>query len=102
MEGTDSDADTALLRRAREALAEAEHAVAQSDAVLTATRLVREPGSMVTRCAWCSRIKLGRGWIPAESVPRFFARYVEEHGTHGICDECVRELEVTGHTRPLP
>jgi len=102
MEGTNSDAATALLGRVRQALAEAEHAVAQSEVVTTATRLVREPGSMVTRCAWCSRIRLGRGWMPAESVPQFFARYVEEHGTHGICADCVRDLEVAGHTRPLP
>ncbi len=101
MEGTNSDA-AALLGRAKLALAEAEHAVAQSEVVTSATRLVRDPGSMVTRCAWCSRIKLGRGWMPAESVPQFFASYVEEHGTHGICDDCICELEVTGHTRPLP
>jgi hypothetical protein len=101
MEGTRSEFAAALLGRVQHALAEAERAVVRSEVLRTATRLVREPGSMVTRCAWCSNLMLGGRWLAQESVPPFLVDYVEVNGTHGICPGCLEELQVTGHSKPL-
>jgi hypothetical protein len=57
--------------RVRSALARAQAAVAEADLLTTASRLLREPGSMARRCAWCGRIALGREWVPEDDVPKF-------------------------------
>jgi hypothetical protein len=92
---------SALAARARRAAAEAERIVARSQVIVAARRVVRDPASMVKRCAWCGRVLIGRGWVPAEDMPDFVIDALEDHTTHGICERCVRRLERDGASRPL-
>jgi hypothetical protein len=90
-----------LLRRVTRARTEAEKAVARSEVLAAARVAVREPRRMVKRCAWCGRLALGRGWVPADEVPAFVGTLLDERTTHGICEHCLRRLERDGASKPL-
>lgn len=90
-----------LMRRVNRARAEAERAVARSETLTAAMRVIREPGAMLNRCAWCGRVSVGRGWVPADAMPAFVARLLDDRTTHGICERCLRRLERDGASRPL-
>lgn len=92
---------SSLMERARRAYRDADTAIARSEVVVSARRLVRDPAAMVKRCAWCGRLLLGRGWVPTEEVPQFVGSALDERTTHGICERCVRRLERDGVSRPL-
>ena len=92
---------SALAARARRAAAEAERIVARSQVIMAARRATHDPSAMVKRCAWCGRVMIGREWVAAEHMPKFVARALEDHTTHGICDGCLHRLERDGTSRPL-
>ncbi|HET7568084.1 MAG TPA: hypothetical protein VFJ91_08850 [Gaiellaceae bacterium] len=93
------DLATALRRRVRQAIAEAEHAVERSEALAAARRLVRER-ALLKRCAWCGRVSFGGGWQGDGDLPGFVPERVREEATHGICPRCFGELERDGKTHP--
>jgi hypothetical protein len=99
----DSERDVAghLSERVRAALADAERTVSQSEMLASARRIVRQPDSMVTRCAWCGRLQLGGHWTLVDQAPSFFKDFVDRSVTHGICGDCMRGLESSGKTSPL-
>jgi ribosomal protein L28 len=95
------DLTTALAERVRVAIERAHAVVAEADVLSALSRLLREPTSMAKRCAWCGRLALGRGWIPAEQIPAEIRALLEERMTHGICADCLRRLEREGKTRAI-
>jgi hypothetical protein len=84
--------DDVLFRRAQAAIDAAERVRARSELVVDLSVAIRD-GGMTTRCAWCSRYRLSRGWVAVSDAPKFldFAAV-----SHGICDECVAELRAAG------
>lgn len=81
-----------LLRRAQSAIDAAERVRARSEIVAGLSASLRETG-MATRCAWCGRYRLPRGWVVVVDAPEFadFAAV-----SHGICEDCVAELRAAG------
>lgn len=92
---------TSLASRVRAAIERAHELVADAELVTAASRLVRDPGSLARRCAWCGRLALGRRWVPVDELPAFIRADLDEHVTHGICERCLRRLEESGESRPL-
>lgn len=87
--------------RAQRARVEARQLIARSRCILASRRLLADPASVVTRCAWCGRLALGGLWVTDDAVPFFVNGQLEEHTSHGICTACLDELERDGKTRPL-
>jgi hypothetical protein len=51
---------------------------------------VRANGSLLTRCAWCERIRVGDGWFAVEELVRGgITPAARERLTHGICPSCL-------------
>ena len=48
-------------------------------------------------CAWCRRIDSGGEWMPLE---QYFSREFSTKTSHGMCPECVRQMEAK--LRDLP
>lgn len=92
------DVVAALAARVQEAVAQARTAIDDSQVLLAASRLVRNPGVMARRCAWCGRVDLGFGWHGADQAPHFVLTTVERRATHTICPDCVRRLEEAGQS----
>jgi hypothetical protein len=80
-----------LLDRAQHAIDAAADIVAHS-AVLTAlSRHVRD-GSLMARCAWCGRYRVGEDWVKLDGADAIERAEI----THGICDECTAALRRSG------
>ena len=50
------------------------------------------PDVLVTRCAWCDSYEVGAQWLARAEV----AGFLRDDGssvTHGICPECLAELQ---------
>jgi hypothetical protein len=90
-EDHDRDRDAAL-RRAQAAIDAAEQVRARSEIVVGASAALRER-RMTSRCAWCSRYSLGGRWVLVIDAPTFVE---SANVTHGICEDCVRELRTAG------
>lgn len=93
------DVPRVLMARVRRARAEAERLTTRSAVLVTARRALADPHTMVRRCAWCNRLLLGRVWVPEDEVPDFVGDLLENRTTHGICENCVHELEEKGESR---
>jgi len=99
MKPSEQEIVPALLRRVRRALAEAERAVERSR-TLTRARSLVEPDAHVSRCAWCGRAALGTRWLTPDELPAFVSRRALDGASHGICPDCVDELERDGRSHP--
>jgi hypothetical protein len=84
--------DDLLLHRAQAAIDAAERVRARSEMVVSLSVALRESG-MTTRCAWCSRYRVGGRWVVAADAPEFADSAAV---SHGICEECVAELRAVG------
>jgi hypothetical protein len=93
------DIGTALAERLRAAIAESRALVVRSDRLLAARSLLAEPPAMVTRCAWCGRVKLRSLWMFPDELPVFLPRPRPSSTTHGICANCLVELRASGRSR---
>ena len=82
----------ALVRRARQAVATAEAAVARARVVNDGLRLARDSQELMRRCAWCSRVALGGAWIDAEEAERLVGRRRTPEVSHTICPDCAERL----------
>lgn len=88
----EDEIEAALLRRAEEAVEEAERIRAGSEVVVGISAALRQSG-MTTRCAWCGRYRAGEHWVLMEQLPSF----AESAGvTHGICEACIDVLRASG------
>ena len=50
------------------------------------------PDSLIIRCAWCDRYEVGGQWLLKADV----AAFLRDDGstvTHGICPDCVADLQ---------
>ena len=83
-----------LLRRAQKAIDAAAEVVAHSEVITEVSAELRHTG-MTTRCAWCSRYRLGERWVQLRPTNFVF----DSKTSHGICDDCVQALRDAGLTR---
>jgi hypothetical protein len=62
----------------------------RSSALRELAASMRADGSLLTRCAWCERIRIGDRWLAAEELVRGgITPAVRERLTHGICPTCL-------------
>src|SRR5262249_52620478 len=90
----------ALELRAQRARDEARQLIMQSRCIVASRRLLADPESVITRCAWCGRLALGGAWMPVDEIPVFVNGRLEGQTTHGICLGCIDRLEREGKSRP--
>ena len=48
---------------------------------------------VATRCAWCSRYRVGDRWVRLQQAPPFIGK---AHLSHGICPDCIASLREQG------
>jgi hypothetical protein len=82
----------ALLRRASRAVEAAKEIVEESEVLVEVSAALREQG-LTTRCAWCSRYRIGDRWVVVVRQERLFEAAAT---SHGICPACVAVLQDTG------
>jgi hypothetical protein len=81
----------AIRARARSAVTTAAATVAHSRALQSL--LVGETESrVVSRCAWCSRYRIGDLWVALATAPRASSRRTSD----SICDRCALALREAG------
>jgi hypothetical protein len=88
-----------LLRRLRVAVAESQRLVAWSKMLLFGSDLLKDPARMLRRCAWCGRLNLDEQWVPADEAPAFVWTMLDQRATHGICRNCLDDLELERQER---
>jgi hypothetical protein len=88
----DEELLVALLERVEKAVADAERIVSESGVLRDVSRAVTTE-SLIARCAWCGRYRLGGGWVRLERPMRGIG------ATHGICPDCVAALKDAGLSR---
>jgi PAS domain S-box-containing protein len=55
-------------------------------------------GGLISICAWCKRIHDEAGsWLPVE---QYLAAHLDTKITHGLCKDCLRNLDPTLHAHP--
>ena len=57
------------------------------------------PHLLLTRCAWCARYDAGDTWLDASAVQTFLRSHEAEPVSHGICPECLADLQQRGLSR---
>jgi hypothetical protein len=79
-----------LLRRAEEAVAEAERQQRRASELAAFVAALRdvEPAQLV-RCAWCGRFSAGGRWTdPMPLIGGALVERLREQVSHGICPDC--------------
>jgi hypothetical protein len=84
--------ESALLRRAEEAVEAAERTRTRSE-VVVAISVSPRGTDMTARCAWCGRYRFDDEWGVLEQM-----RPTPELAgvTHGICEDCFADLRARG------
>jgi PAS domain S-box-containing protein len=65
------------------------HSIARIRQAMQQERL----GGLISICAWCKNVRDEGSWLPLET---YFASHSEVKFTHGICQGCLRALELAG------
>ena len=96
-----------LVRRAVLAGQHSETLQAQSRHICALAQALRDARSgrvLLTRCAWCGRLKVEEEWLHLTAIgegQQQIASSLCRHATHGICPSCLnRELEAANRRRP--
>jgi hypothetical protein len=97
---TEPDVGAVLALRSRAARDRSRTARARSQTLVSACRLMREGDTMVTSCAWCTRLCVDGSWLRASDTSLFTAT-IAARTTHGICPDCLAALAEAGRTAPL-
>jgi hypothetical protein len=96
----------ALMRRTVEANARAQSLRADARRISDLAQLLRDAHAsriLLTRCAWCQRLKVGDQWLHLEGVGEGQTRIatsLAKNASHGICPDCFdREMERAARLR---
>jgi hypothetical protein len=88
-----------LIRRTLAARETAEAVRDDSRRVRGLAQLLRDAQSgeaLLTRCAWCEKLKLGEEWLRLEAVGSGSMTIMESlirKASHGICPDCFRRVD---------
>ena len=79
------------------------HRIARRSAIVVdASRHRRAPTTLVPQCAWCGKVRVGRFWATPEAAPAFLVSVLRDRRTHGICPDCLADVErQAGEDAPL-
>jgi hypothetical protein len=91
-----------LVNQVKDLLARS-HLIARQSAILVeASQHARERDSLVPHCAWCGKVRVGGVWARPEELPSFLGELLPERRTHGICPNCLEEMQRPSSDPPLP
>jgi hypothetical protein len=92
----------ALISHVREVIAHSTRITRRSAILVDSSQHRRARDTLIPHCAWCGKVRLGGSWVRCEELPSFLADLLHDRRTHGICPDCLDEVQRQSDDAPLP